>query len=110
MFGAEDMIGNASEWVAGWSAGFFSATKGDGTPLLTSTNDWRAWPDGFADDGTHDFDSVSLWDGSLQPGLPAPLLRGGRFVDGKYAGAFTLNANLSAAAFSAEITGRCLAG
>ena len=87
-WGAQDMIGNLSEWTAEWFAGAGAQT--------TRVNEGRqAWPDGYNSDSTDNIFGVVNNGGSEALALPAAALRGGAWVNGVRAGVFAFNLNVA---------------
>jgi formylglycine-generating enzyme required for sulfatase activity len=78
-YGANDMIGNASELVADWDEEGFSCAN---------------WPAGFGSDIT----CFGRADGDISTHFPGALVRGGNFSNGSNAGAFTVAAGLASGA------------
>lgn len=83
-WGAEDMIGNLSEFTLEWYA-----APGDGTD---ANNDKPAWgaPE-YAGDGTWNLLSGASGNGANLQNVPAACHRGGSYQDGVLAGVFALN-------------------
>jgi formylglycine-generating enzyme required for sulfatase activity len=104
--GAEDMIGNLWEWTADWwQAGpTFTSTVG----VLVSP-----WPSEYGDgsDETNNLDGVASGPGgAFVEGLPAAIVRGGRYSNGTYAGAFAIAAGDGPSYFDATNGARCCVG
>ena len=72
-WGAVDMVGNTSEWVADW------------VPASTSCPGWG----GFSDD------AMCLSGASTTSNGPGALIRGGNFAEGTFAGVFTVTGSLN---------------
>ena len=84
-FGAEDMVGNLSEWVADWQQA--------GTPWIIRDEDRgarvRNWPNGYGDDATINVDGITMSPGAItRQGVPAAPTRGGSYEAGTAAGVF----------------------
>lgn len=101
-WGAEDMIGNVSEWTAEWYAGL--APGGAAT-------DWPDLPDAtFSHDGLENL-SGSVAPGSGLPyteGLPAAAIRGGGVISGESAGIFALDLRLAPSYSGNQVGFRCV--
>lgn len=97
-FGANDMIGNAWEWVADWMQGISGDTAGptddSGSQISAFGND-AAW---FIDPGSADASGTQF---------PGALIRGGAFDNGTAAGAFALAGQFQPSASRTVIGFRC---
>lgn len=94
-WGAEDMIGNLSEWTDEWYSGAGSALSFTTTPAINPTyvlNPTSAspWPSGFGDDLTRNVNSYVSNGPSNVSGIPAAATRGGAWDSGPGAGVFAL--------------------
>jgi hypothetical protein len=101
-WGAEEMIGNLSEWTAEWYAG-----------LGTANENYQPWPAATADygkDGTYNIISRADHGGGGLPtaGLPAAMLRGGAWGYGDRAGIFAVILHRAPSHYSAEDGFRCV--
>lgn len=90
-WGAQDMIGNLTEWVAEWHVGV-----GQGT------DNSQPWPSGFGNDTVFNVSSAAFSDSGAMAtkGIPSALNRGGEYTRGVLAGIFTMD--LSASPNTAE--------
>lgn len=84
LWGAQDMIGNVSEWTSEWHAS--PPSPSDETPLFLVP-----WGSGYADDATTNLASVAGMESGWARGVPAGMLRGGAVGEGTSAGVFSLN-------------------
>ena len=92
-FGADDMVGNMSEWVANWD-GLNVASQAQG---LTAA---------YGSDITFDVQGAS----SGGTGFPAAALRGGSFLSGTDAGVFYYDLGSQPSASGSSVGARCCAG
>lgn len=106
-WGAEDMVGNASEWIGEWRSGL-----GDGSMGATGT-----WPDTFArmqrtqnlaNRAAVDSVPASPATPTYVTGLPAGLIRGGYGAQQAGAGVLAIQGDYSPAALSADTGFRCV--
>jgi formylglycine-generating enzyme required for sulfatase activity len=79
-FGANDMVGNLTEWVADW------------VPASTACPGWGAFSD----------DEMCLSGASIAETGPGALLRGGFFNDGTFAGSFNVHSGFQPSDSSAN--------
>jgi formylglycine-generating enzyme required for sulfatase activity len=98
-WGAQDMIGNVSEWTDEWYAGVGNAD------LIT-----RPWPDAsYGDDGTWNIASKAFPAmGPPVQGIPAAAQRGGDFGGGTAAGIFHFALHLAPSNAQPEVGFRCV--
>jgi hypothetical protein len=110
-FGAYDMIGNVSEWIADWWEAGPQWTTTDGAPAPTHAGSGGGpWPPGYGDDMTLNLDGQAFSGSQWTPGLPAAGLRGGHWDIGTDAGAFALHLDSGPSLVSTNIGARCCAG
>jgi formylglycine-generating enzyme required for sulfatase activity len=88
-WGAEDMIGNAAEWISEWFPSTYSSVTAVGTTAAVSP-----WGPGYAEDDTTNIASVAVTENWTQ-GVPAGVLRGGGVWEGTGAGVFSLNLTMA---------------
>ena len=99
-WGAEDMVGNAWEWVADWQVA--------GPNGLTSDGDWsEPWPVDFGDDRTWHLGGSANTNSGYVDGLPAATIRGGSSDSGTSAGQFALDLRDAPTFFTDAIGFRC---
>jgi formylglycine-generating enzyme required for sulfatase activity len=100
-WGAQDMIGNAAEWVSEWY-GTVPDYIQNNAPASSP------WGSDFGSDATIGLVSYA-WDGT-QPtaGLPAALLRGGGVWQSTGAGVFSLNLTLAPSSPFSNVGFRCV--
>jgi len=83
-WGAEDMVGNLTEWTAMWGqAGPGWATK---TAYFA-----YPWPSGYFDDSTENLNGNSANPNQWTQGAPSAALRGGPYSRGKASGTFHIS-------------------
>jgi formylglycine-generating enzyme required for sulfatase activity len=99
-WGAEDMIGNLSEWTSGWYA-----SVGGATALVNQGT--SNWPPDYNGDGTWNIAGVAQTSAPFQ-GLPAAASRGGMLQYGALAGVFALDLNQSPANYDLHLGFRCV--
>jgi hypothetical protein len=87
-WGAQDMIGNASEWISDWYAS--PPTLDEGFPYYRGP-----WGPAHGDDATVNLSSFAGSPAGWSQGLPAGATRGGDVGDGVGAGVFTINLSMS---------------
>ena len=99
-WGAMDMVGNVSEWVAIWGVA--------GKHFMTVDHLPKEWPKGYGDrDVAINFNgSVDTGKGYVE-GLPASARRGGDFNDAKAAGVFTVDMHIAPVYASITTGMRC---
>ncbi len=85
-WGAQDMIGNVTEWTDEWFAGAGS-TSGSATRVNESI---QAWPNEYATDATWNVNGAVDRGDTTVVGLPAAALRGGDWSAGRSSGVFAL--------------------
>ena len=97
-WGAEDMIGNLTEWTDEWYAGIANGVSMGVTQ----------WPAAFAGDLTANIGSSAYSEGSFVQGIPSAALRGGDHTHGKGAGIFFLDLNAAPTYFGSRQGFRCV--
>ncbi len=108
-FGAEDMIGNVSEWVADWQvAGRGWQTSDAQLPSPGQGVSSGPWPPGYESDATWGVDgTAATYQFEWQQGLPAAVVRGGDASDGDSAGTFAFGVASAPSTESALMGARC---
>lgn len=102
-FGADDMVGNLTEWVAMWG-------QGGQTWMSDDSAVSHPWPSGYSSD---DFDTTFNINGTATSvvdyaqGLPYAPRRGGSFHNGTGAGVFSIHANAAPTHFDWSVGARC---
>jgi formylglycine-generating enzyme required for sulfatase activity len=101
--GANDMIGNLSEWVADWMQGGLTHNNGDNVPGLP------VWPETYYGDFVWNINGTAdrTGNGDFVPGLPAAMVRGGSWMDNTAAGVYAASLEYGPSATSARIGVRC---
>ncbi len=102
--GAEDMIGNAGEWVDLWGQAGRDMNSTQGQQRNT------AWPAGYGGDGIWNINGEAFQGGGWTTGAPSAAIRGLDSTNGAAAGAFALALSHSPASAAAEYGFRCCAG
>lgn len=118
-WGAQDLIGNVSEWTNEWYANagvldpsFYSRDVLTGRRVVSplSTGSYYGWPGTYNSDATWNVSSVVLRvpgeDGIS--GVPSAAVRGGNRIDGVNAGVFAMSLNLAPSAWSQYVGFRCV--
>lgn len=90
LWGAQDMIGNASEWISEWFAS--PPATADPNLLPYVVNVWGA---GHNDDWTTNVTSSAGAANGWMLGVPAGMVRGGSVDEGAGAGVFSVNLSLA---------------
>ena len=103
MWGAEDMIGSAAEFVEEWRAAPSTSTT-DPNNGSTLAN----WGPGYNGDQTTNLVSVARAPTAWTAGIPASVLRGGGNAEGTGAGLFNLNLSMGANGASPSVGFRCI--
>ena len=103
-WGAEDMVGNLSEWVSMWTVA--------GRAWMTlDAQSTAPWPSSYGDgkDSTNNLDGTAYGNSTIKHtnGLPAAALRGGSALDGEPAGVFAFNLNNGPTAWHYSYGTRC---
>jgi hypothetical protein len=88
VWGAQDMIGNAAEWIAEWYAA--PPLSNDQLPVVRDT-----WGPGYASDLTTNLASFAGAVAGWMQGIPAGVLRGGGYAEGTGGGVFSMNLSLA---------------
>ncbi len=108
VWGAEDMIGNVSEYTGDWHAGLGTV---DGL-APTDPPGTTGWPlDGnlYRGDGTHNIDSSAYpGGGGRRTGIPAVEVRGGGWISRTRAGVFALELGNAPSHWDQETGFRCV--
>jgi formylglycine-generating enzyme required for sulfatase activity len=87
-WGAQDMVGNASEWTADW----FAAPPVDASQLPTNTAPWGA---SYGNDSTTNVVSWAGMAAGWTRSVPGGLNRGGSIEEGESAGVFNINVSVA---------------
>jgi len=112
-YGAEDMIGNAWEWVADWRQAGFRSQTSDGAVAL--------WPADYQGDVTQNVNGKTwtggwngtTWSSEGKLGLPAAVMRGGGAStngDSTRSGVFDYNLQYAPSYASWSVGARCCVG
>ncbi len=102
--GAQDMIGNVSEWTSEW----FAAPGIDG---IGSTNTWADYSgsgSSYGRDFSFNIASQALGATAAVQGLPSAAVRGGHWGDGDRAGIFTVDLRRAPTSSNITIGFRCV--
>jgi hypothetical protein len=107
-WGVADLVGNASEWTASLRV---SGKKWVQSTTYALTD---AWPAGYGDGqdvtaGVNGYAARETDDGTYSKGLPAAVVRGGSYLDGKAAGVFHMDWTRSPAEALPTLGFRCCA-
>ena len=102
VWGAQDMIGNVSEWTAEWYASP-PTTTGSGLPLWTAP-----WGPGYGDDQVANIASIAGSPAGWTLGVPAVMLRGGYAGENAATGVFAINLTLAPNASYETVGFRCV--
>lgn len=104
LWGAQDLVGNASELVSDWLAAPPVSPTDPNNGVPGSAN----WGAGFGNDHTTNLRSVASVGTTWVQGVPAAVVRGGGHWEGEGAGLFNLNLSLSPGATLAGVGFRCV--
>jgi formylglycine-generating enzyme required for sulfatase activity len=109
IWGADDMIGNAWEWVADWDVAGLDWQTGDGTSACQSGCNVSpaGWPAGYGGDATWNVDGRAHDGSSYVDGLLAAARRGGNWTAASGAGAFAVNMGRGPSNSGASYGARC---
>jgi formylglycine-generating enzyme required for sulfatase activity len=104
VWGAQDLVGNVSEFVSDWLA----------APPLSTTDPTNGipgpanWGVGFGNDHTTNLSSVAAGVTTWVAGVPAAIVRGGGNWEGEGAGVFNLNLSMSPSSTFGGVGFRCV--
>lgn len=108
-WGAQDLVGNLSEWTAEWFSGVGAVGGAAGEVNFNVAN----WPAEYGMDGTINLNgsvrrTTPNGPSDLVVGLPAAVSRGGSFTLGTSSGVFNLAANLAPTVWNSTVGFRCI--
>ena len=101
MWGAEDMIGNLWEWVSWWGQGGMTWQASNGQDASA------VWGASYGSDSTWSVNGTAHNGTAYAAGLPAAAIRGGNWLYGSDAGAFTMSLYSGPLNWKSDIGVRC---